>query len=420
MATAIDLSTVASVEQRWPKRKEPELYHDLMSPAEVLAIRAEVRAFAEKVVAPRARAIGDAEESVEHFPWDVFHAMGEAGLFRIPFPAEAGGRGLKHPAAATAVVIEELSYYSSSVGAIYDVHCILAGHALVQGSADLQARYLAPLLAGKTVGSFATTEPDASTDLSVNSMVTDAVKVDGGYRVSGQKRFITNAPVAGFVVLLCRDGTTMTELVIDLDQAGVKVGKPDRKIGNNGQLTADIYFDDVFVPDANLLGERGKGLRVALQTLTYGRIGIAAAGTGLAQSLFDQCVDRLESRKAFGKVLGQFQHWQFRMAERATGIENARNLYLKAALRKDSGIAFPEPEAGMAKYYATEMAGEFAREAVQIFGGYGFLRELSHDGSHAHVSEIYRDVKIAEIYEGTNEIQKWIVARQIFGKDITG
>ena len=108
------------------------------------------------------------------------------------------------------------------------------------------------------------------------------------------------------------------------------------------------------------------------------------------------------------------------MAERATGIENARNLYLKAALRKDSGIPFPEPEAGMAKFYATELAGDFAREAVQIFGGYGFLRELSHDGSHAHVSEIYRDVKIAEIYEGTNEIQKWIVARQIFGKDITG
>src|SRR3546814_5682959 len=121
-------------------------------------------------------------------------------------------------------------------------------------------------------------------------MVTDAVKVAGGYGVSGQKRFISNAPVAGFVVMICRDGTMMTELVIDRDQAGVKVGKPDRKIGNNGQLTADIYFDDVFVPGANLLGERGKGLRVELQKLTYGRIGIEAEGTGLEQSLFELCV----------------------------------------------------------------------------------------------------------------------------------
>jgi butyryl-CoA dehydrogenase len=421
MMATVAASNENSVEpQRWPARKEPELYHDLMSPAEILALRAEVRAFAERVVAPRAREIGDAEESVEHFPWDVFKAMGEAGLFRIPFAAEVGGRGLQHPATATAVVIEELSYYSSSVGAIYDVHCILAGHALAQGSAYLQDTYLRKILAGEVVGAFATTEPTASTDLSVGSMVTDAIKVEGGYKVSGHKRFITNAPVADFVVLLCRDGDGMTELVVDLDQRGVRVGRPDRKIGNNGQLTADIYFDDAFVPDENLLGERGKGLRVALQTLTYGRIGIAAAGTGLAQSLFDQCVDRLTSRRAFGKALGQFQHWQFRMAERATGIENARNLYLKAALRKDNGVAFPEPEAGMAKYYATDLAGDFAREAVQIFGGYGFLRELSHDRSHAHVSEIYRDVKIAEIYEGTNEIQKWIVARQIFGKEITG
>ncbi|ASY44134.1 acyl-CoA dehydrogenase [Sphingobium xenophagum] len=420
MASAPDISLPPKAAQRWPRRKEPELYHDLMSPDEVLAIRAEVRAFAERVVAPRARAIGDAEEKIEHFPWDVFRAMGDAGLFRIPFPAEVGGRGLSHPAAATAAVIEELSYYSSSVGAIYDVHCILAGHALVQGSAYLQRTYLAALLDGSKVGAFATTEPDASTDLSVAAMVTHATKVEGGYQVSGHKRFITNAPVANFVVLLCRDGERMTELVVDLTQPGVRVGKPDRKIGNNGQLTADIYFDNAFVPDQNLLGERGKGLRVALQTLTYGRIGIAAAGTGLAQSLFDHCVERLENRKAFGKALGQFQHWQFRMAERATGIENARNLYLKAALRKDSGIAFPEPEAGMAKYYATELAGDFAREAVQIFGGYGFLRELSHDGSHAHVGEIYRDVKIAEIYEGANEVQKWIIARQIFGKEITG
>jgi len=404
----------------WPERQEPLLYHDLMSPQELLDVRAEVRAFCERVVAPRARQIGEGPESVEHFPHDVFKAMGEAGLFRIPFPADVGGRGLQYPAAATAAVIEELSYYSSSVGAIYDVHCILAGNALVQGSDYLKQHYLAPLLAGEVVGSFATTEPEASSDLSVSSMVTDAVAVDGGWRVSGQKRFITNAPVAGFVVALCREGGRMTELVIDLASDGVRVGKPDRKIGNNGQLTADIYFDNVFVPEVNLLGQSGGGLRVALKTLTYGRIGIAAAGVGMAQSLFDHVVARMKERRLFGKALAEMQHWQFRVAERATEIENARNLYLKAAIRRDLGTEFPEPEAAMAKYYATGIAGDFAREAVQLFGGYGFLRELSHDGSHCHVGEIYRDVKIAEIYEGANEIQKWIIARHIFGKDVTG
>lgn len=420
MATQLKQPQEHRAETVWPERNEPRLYHDLMSPEETLAIRAEVRAFAEAEVAPRARAIGEGPEAVENFPHALFRLMGEAGLFRIPFPADAGGRGLQYPAAATAIVIEELSYFSSSVGAIYDVHCILAGHALVQGSDFLKKKYLAPLLAGEVVGSFATTEPDASTDLSTSSMVTDATQVEGGWRVSGHKRWITNSPVAGFVVCLCREGGRMTELVIDLDAPGVTVGRPDRKIGNHGQLTADIYFDDVFVPQENLLGVSGGGLRVALQTLTYGRIGIAAAGTGMAQSLFDHAVDRMRTRRAFGKVLGEMQHWQFRIAERATEIENARNLYLKAALRKDMGEAFPEPEAAMAKYYATNLAGEFAREAVQIFGGYGFMRELSHDGSHYHVGEIYRDVKIAEIYEGANEIQKWIIARQVFGKDITG
>lgn len=411
------MSTPVSV---WPPRNEPQLYHDLLSPPELVELRAEVRAFAEAEVAPRARSIGEGPEAVENFPRELFALMGKAGLFRIPFPREVGGRGLSCPAAATAAVIEELSYYSSSVGAIYDVHCILAGHALIQGSDFLKQKYLAPLLSGEVIGSFATTEPDASTDLSTSSMVTDATPVDGGWRVSGHKRWITNSPVAGFVIVLCREGGRMTELVIDLDADGVRVGPPDRKIGNHGQLTADIYFDNVFVPEQNLLGVSGGGLKVALQTLTYGRIGIAAAGVGMAQSLFDQVIERMKTRRLFGKAIAEMQHWQFRVAERATEIENARNLYLKAALRKDAGVAFPEPEAAMAKYYATNLAGDFAREAVQVFGGYGFMKELSHDGSHYHVGEIYRDVKISEIYEGANEVQKWIIARQIFGKDVTG
>ncbi|MES2257994.1 MAG: acyl-CoA dehydrogenase family protein [Pseudomonadota bacterium] len=406
--------------QRSPLRQQNLLYHDLMTPEEVLQVRAEVRHFCETHVAPAAWEIGHRAEAVEHFPRELFAQMARAGLFRIPFAADIGGRGLKHAATATAVMIEELAYYSNSVAAIVDVHCILAGHALKHASAALQQRYLAPLLEGSKIGSFATTEPDASTDLSVQGMQTVA-RFDGEqFIVNGRKRFITNAPVADFVVLLCVDGDRMTELVIDLDAPGVTVGAPDQKLGNNGQLTSDIRFDNVQVPLDRVVGERGQGLRIALQTLTYGRIGIAASGVGMAQAVFDHSVERLQTRRAFGKVIGQFQHWQFRFAERATEIENARNLYLKAALRMDGGIAFPEPEAAMAKWYATNLAGDIARDGVQVFGGYGFVRELGADSAHYHVEEVYRDCKIAEIYEGTNEIQKLVIARAIFGKDITG
>jgi alkylation response protein AidB-like acyl-CoA dehydrogenase len=403
-----------------PPRQQPALYHDLMTPAEVLAVREEVRRFCDAEVASVAWEIGHREEAVAHFPRVLFRKMAEAGLFRIPFGKAVGGRGLEYAATATAVMVEELAYYSNSVAAIVDVHCILAGHALEHASPELQARYLAPLLAGEKIGAFATTEPDASTDLSVGVMRTVARREGDKYIVNGQKRFITNAPVADFVVLLCVDGERMTELVIDLNAPGVRVGAPDQKMGNHGQLTSDIHFDNVEVPVTHVVGEPGGGLKIALQTLTYGRIGIAATGVGMAQAVFDHSVARLGSRRAFGKVVGQFQHWQFRMAERATEIENARNLYLKAALRMDAGNAFPEPEAAMAKWYATNLAGDLARDGVQIFGGYGFMRELANDRSRYHVEEIYRDCKIAEIYEGTNEIQKWVIARTIFGKEITG
>lgn len=401
-------------------RYQDSLYHDLMTPEEILAIRQEVRHFADEHVAPIAYAIGHTEESVAAFPRDLFARMARAGLFRIPFAAEVGGRGLTYPSTATAVMIEELAYHSNSVAAIVDVHCILAGNALKQGSDSIKRRYLTPLLSGEMIGSFATTEPDASTDLSVEAMRTIATRTNDGYVVNGRKRYITNAPVADFVVLLCVDGERMTELVVELDWPGVRVGEPDKKLGNHGQLTADIYFDNVKVPFENIVGQPGRGLRIALQTLTYGRVGIAASGVGMAQSLFDHCAERLKTRRVFGKAIAQFQHWQFKMAERATEIENARNLYLKAALRMDDGHAFPEPEAAMAKWYGTNLAGEFARDAVQIFGGYGFMRELAADGSHYHVEEIYRDCKIAEIYEGANEIQKLVIARDIFGKEITG
>jgi butyryl-CoA dehydrogenase len=404
----------------WPRRQADLLFHDLLLPPETQEIRARVRAVAEREVAPHARAIGTREEAVEHFPWEPFRALGKAGLFAIPFDADYGA-GLSHPAAATATAVEELAYVSSSVAAIYDVHCILAGHALARGSTALKDRWLRPLVAGDIVGAFATTEPHASSDLSIEAVETVAEETAHGWLISGRKRFITNSPVADFVIVLCRTGARLSLIVVPLkDIPGVQVGPPDKKLGNRGQLTADVFLDRAEVPADHVVGEVGHGLKIALATLTYGRIGIGAAGVGLAQAAFDIAADHLRKRRAFGKRLAEFQHWQFKMAERATELENARNLYQKAALRLDAGVAFPEPEAAMAKHYGTALAVEMARDAVQALGGYGFLRELGADGTKYRIEEIYRDSKIGEIYEGANEIQKWIIARAIFGRDLTG
>ena len=403
-----------------PPRMADSMYHEMLLPEDARQVRAEVRAFAEREVAPLAYDIGQAEESVEAFPRGLFRRMGEAGLFAVPFGKEYGGRGLEHKVAATVATIEELSYFSNSVAAIYDVHCILAGHALEFGSDELKRKYLRPLIAGDIVGSFATSEPDASTDLSVKALQTVGEVQGDTIVLNGRKRWITNSPVADVMAVLCRIDNAMTMVLVDMKSAGVRVGRPDRKLGNRSQLTADVYFENVRVPVAHVLGRMGQGLRIALATLTYGRVGIAATGVGMAQSVFDECTQHLKTRMAFGRHIGQNQYWQFKMAERATEIENARNLYTKAALRMDLGIEFPEPEAAMAKYYATTLAVDFARDGVQIFGGYGFVRELAADGSTYKVEEIYRDSKISEIYEGTNEIQKMVIARVFLGKDFTG
>lgn len=399
-------------------RLQDRLFHDVFLPEETKKIRAEVRDFATRVVEPVAHQIAQQEESTETFPWDVFREMGKQGLFRIPFPEKNGGRGLEYPTLAAVVTMEELAYASNSIAAIYDVQCMLAGQALSYGSEMLQEKYLAPLTRGEVVACFATTEPEASSDLS--SLKTIARKDGDRWIITGRKRFITNAPVGDFVVALCSTGETSSMIVIDLDREGIRVGAPDKKTGNLGQLTADIILKDVEVPGENLVHEIGKGLRVALGSLTYGRIGIGATGVGMAQAALDESVDYMKRREAFGKKIAQFQYWQMRIAELVTEVENARSLCYKAAYRRDQGLEFPEPEAAMAKYYATKIAGDVAREAVQIFGGYGYMRALGADQSTYKVEQIYRDCKIAEIYEGTNEIQRFIIARQVFGKEYTG
>ncbi len=399
-----------------PVRMQDHMYHDLFSSDETQIIRKKAREFAVNEIAPRSYEIAHQEEQKENFPFDIFHKLAKEEFFKIPFPGEVGGLGLKYPVCATVVTVEELAYISNSIAAIFDVHCILAGHALMYGSEFIKKKYLSPLPLGARIGCFATTEPNASSELSVKALKTTAYKSGNKYIVNGQKRFITNACVADYTTALVNIEGKLSMLVIDLDSNGCKVGIPDKKMGNRSQLTSDIYFENVEVPIENLIGNEGQGLPIALNTLTYGRVGIAASGVGMAQSAFDESVEYMKKREAFGSKIAQFQYWQFKLAERAVEIENARNLYLKAALRMDSGEKHPEPEAAGAKYYATQLAGDMARDGVQIFGGYGFMRALGHDNSSYKVEEIMRDYKIAEIYEGTNEIQKMIIARTIFGR----
>lgn len=230
--------------------------------------------------------------------------------------------------------------------------CILWGNTLNQGTDDQRERWLRRIVSGDIVGAFATTEPDASSDLSIESLQTVAAESSGGTNrvLNGRKRWISNSPVANEIVVLARTGERMSLFIVDTESPGVAVGVPDLKMGNRGQLTADVTFDDVHLDASELLGAvEGHGPRQALATLTYGRIGIAAAGVGMAQRAFVLMVEHLSTRRAFGRLVGANQHWQFFLADRATEIANARNLYLKAALRLDDGDPFPEPEADMAK-----------------------------------------------------------------------
>ncbi len=217
-----------------PVRQADRLYHDLLSPVETREVRERVRKMATDSVAPVARRIANGDERSDGFPRDVFDDLASAGLFRLPFAAEVGGEDLAHPVTATAVAIEELAYYSSSIAAVFDVHCILAGSALTHGTAEQQHRWLRPLAEGTLIGAFATTEPEASSDLSPQALQTSAVQHGESWVLNGHKRWISNSPVAGFIVTLARTGDRMSMFIVDTTLPGVRVGEADLKMGNRG------------------------------------------------------------------------------------------------------------------------------------------------------------------------------------------
>ena len=402
------------------KRHADDLYNDILLPEETLQIRREVREFAEDVIRPVAHKLNTTPESSDNFAREQFDAMAKAGLYEIPYPSDVGGRGLEYPTLATMTVLEELGYYSASLAsAFYDGQAILVGKTLDGAQDSIRSKYLPMLIKGEMVGCFATSEPDASTDLSAKSMAPLAEKVDGGYRINGVKRWITNSPAGDYILALCKTGESLTMLLVDMKQDGVSVSAPDLKMGNHVQQTADVTFKDAFTPDENVVGTVGGGLRTAIKALVQGRMGIGAIGCAMAQRAFDFSTDYMTKRKVFGQELARFQHWQFKFAEYAMQIESARNLYQKAALLHDRfGIA--DTEAAMAKLAGSRVACDIARDAIQVCGAYGFVKTLSGPGQDFPLEAIYRDSKIGEIYEGANEIQTWVIARRIFGREFTG
>jgi alkylation response protein AidB-like acyl-CoA dehydrogenase len=404
-----------------PARTQDRMWHDLFLPADVEHVRALARGAVAKHLAPVARDIGQREETRDSFPWGAFRGLASEGCFAVPFPAPHGA-GLEHPMLATCIVTEEIAYESSSMAGVYDGQCILNARCLSFAQEHVRDAVLPGLISGEQAFSFATTEPDASSDLSPSSMQTVATRTGDGFVLNGRKRWITNSVVADWVCVLCRDGEAqaMTMLLVDMKAPGVTVGDPDLKMGHRGQITADIVFEDVHVPADHVLGEAGRGLGVALASLAAGRVGIGAAGVGVAQAALDLAVERLRTRTLFGKKLGEMQHWQYRLADHATHLEAARSMYQKAAVRLDRGDRAGEPEASMAKSFATKLANDVARDALQVYGGYGFARQIAATGETYRLEEIYRDAKILEIFEGANEVLQWVIARHLIGRDVTG
>lgn len=389
-------------------------------PEETRRLRAEARQFADDVLRPLAHELNTAPERRDGFRHDVFAAIAGAGFFGVPFARDVGGRGLEFPVLGSMTVIEELGYYTPGIASsMFDAHALLVGNVLDGAGPALRERYLPKIIRGELVGCFATSEPDASTDLSPEALRTTATPTDKGWRIDGRKRWITNAPAADIVVLLCRTGDALSLLLADMLAPGVTVLDPDLKMGNRAQLTADILLDGVDVPADHLIGRAGSGLRGALGALTLGRIGIGAIGVAMAQRAFDVAIAYTRYRAVYGKPIAANQYWQYRFAEHAIEIEAARSLWRKAARLTDSsggaGVI-----ASMAKIKGSGVAVDVARDAVQACGGYGFAQFISGSGEAWPLEAVYRDAKVGEIYEGANEVQKWIIARDIFGRDITG
>ena len=366
-------------------------------------IRSLMRDFAEGEVAPGA----DERDRSKQFPKDIFQKMSNLKLMGLPFPEEYGGAGAD--TISFAIAVEELSRVCASTGITYSAHISLGCAPLyLFGTKEQKEKYLVPLCEGKTLGAFGLTEPNAGSDAGVTK--TRAVKKGDEWVINGSKCFITNASYAKYLALTAVTGQSgdrkeITAFIVPTDAPGFQVLDHYVKLGLNSSNTTELVLEDVHVPEENILGERGKGFKQFLITLDGGRIGIGAMAVGIAQGAYELALKYAKERKQFGQSLSKFQAIQHKLADMHMKIELARTYVYKAAWLKDQGKRFTK-EASICKLFASEVAMEVANQAVQIHGGWGYMHDYK-------VERYFRDAKLTEIGEGTSEIQRNIIAREI-------
>jgi butyryl-CoA dehydrogenase len=380
---------------------------DFQFTAEQNEFRKTVRAFAEEVIEPRAQEMDETGE----FPVDIVKQMGALGLFGLPFPEEYGGSGADFT--TLCIAIEELARIDSSMAITLEAGVGLGAMPIyLFGSEEQKQRWLVPLARGEHIAGFGLTEPGAGSD-SGNTQ-TKAVLDGGEWVINGSKAFITNVgtPLSLFVTITAATGERggqkeVSNIIVPVGTPGFTIGKAYKKIGWHASDTRELAFDDCRVPEENLLGTRGEGFRNFLIILDGGRAAIGALAVGLAQGCLEQSLAYAKERRQFGKPIADFQAIQFKLADMAVATELARLAVYRAAWMSDQGMPFKK-EASIAKLFASEAAVTAAREAVQIHGGYGYINESA-------VSRFYRDSKVLEIGEGTSEVQRILIARDLLG-----
>lgn len=366
-----------------------------------LAIQDAVRGFAQDLIRPNSAAY----EAAGGYPEGLFEEVASLGLLGMVAPEQFGGAGADYVSYALSLI--ELAAADGALSTVVSIqNSLLVGGLLAQGSEQQKQRFLPDLIGGRMIGAFALTESDAGSDAA--ALRTRAVRVEGGWRLNGAKQFITSGKIAGLTMVFAVTDPAagkkgMSAFLVPTDRPGYVVDKVEHKLGQAASDTCAIRFDDLFVEDELLFGTEGRGYNIALANLEAGRIGIAAQCVGMAQAALDIAVGYARDRRSFGKPIIEHQAVGFRLADLATRLEASRQLVLHAAACKDAGKPCLQ-EASMAKLFASEAAEAIVSGAIQTLGGYGYLEEYG-------LAKIYRDVRVCQIYEGTSDIQRMVIAR---------
>lgn len=366
-------------------------------------IKTMVSQFAEKEVKPQAQLIDETAD----FPWDTINKMAKLNLLGLPIPKELGGAGVD--TVSYVLAVEEISKRCASTGVIMSVHTSVGTYPIyLFGTEEQKKKFVIPLAKGERIGAFALTEPSAGSDAA--GVQTTAVLSGDHYILNGSKIFITNGGVAGSVIVMAMTDKSkghrgISAFIVEKGTDGFTIGSKEKTMGMIGSDTSELVFENCIVPKENLLAKEGMGFKIAMTALDGGRIGIAAQALGIAEAALEESIKYSKEREQFNRPIAKFQAIQWMIANMACEIEAARMLIYNAALKKDSGANYTK-EAAMAKLFAPEVAMRATTKAIQIHGGYGYIKDYS-------VERFFRDAKITEIYEGTSEIQRLVIASNL-------